>query len=367
MKKTLAAMVLFVLVAALSATTVFAEDLAGSSAASTTEGSEAETDLPESPTQEDSERAESHSSAAVAGSTADSEILPIEVTQSTDGMEIRKVYELSPDTDPERLPREGFERNGIIYSCADIMREVLIGDEFKTMTVSERAESKKDDTEAVLEVLPEFKEVEEEDGFAGKLYLDMESIESEASGYGNASTPYTVSKSYPNLPSNDPYHVPKTLDDNGQVLQLQGIEWQGDIYAQSSEGGNYTAVASYGGTKVSQYVESYTISADYTGEVSRKGVGVIRYTIIFTGAAAPAPTQVPEELPTTDPAPSGGSGGWIIMLIILLLAGGGAAVYFLNKRKTGSGYAADQDYSQAEYYPAGDDETPDDGNDDQEA
>ena len=40
------------------------------------------------------------------------------------------------------------------------------------------------------------------------------------------------------------------------------------------------------------YVTGYTTTADYTGEVYRTGVTVIRYTVIFTGT--PIEPEVPE-------------------------------------------------------------------------
>ncbi len=369
MKKKLAATVVFMLVAAMSVSTVFAADTADNStitvisdaeATADTAGSSVITDL------SDAEESTVYASNGAGGAATDpaviivtdpetSELLPVNVIQSSDGLEIRKVYELGPDVAPERLPRTDFERGGFMYTCAEILREVVIGDEIKAVTISETAESEKDDVDTVLSILAPYKEVREENGFLGKLYLVEDSITSEVAGYGTASVPYTVSKSYTNLPSNDPFNIPKTIDDGGRSLQLQDIQWKGDIYSdRSSESGSFTATAIYGGTKTSQYIESYVITANYSGEVSRKGVDVIRYTIIFTGTAIPAPEPVAPPAPVEEP--DEGGGGWLIFIFILILLGAGAgAYYFFVMRKSQSRH---DDDPHAEYYTGGDGEQP---------
>jgi hypothetical protein len=300
--------------------------------------------------------ADTNGSAAVTDSSdnaSDSaELLPVDVIHYPERLEVRKIYELSPGVDPERLPRDGFERGGYAYECADILREVVIGEESKTVTVTETAESKKNDTNTVLALLPQFKEVTDEDGFAGMLLLNTATIKSEVSGYGSSSTAYTVTRSYPNLSDADTQYIPKTIDDNGKTLQFQDVRWQTDNTMNMDDyeiGDRFTAIATYGGTKTSSYVKGYTITADYTGEVTRKGVTVIRYTVIFTGTEipAPVPSPSPEITPTPDAdttsgadggqtsAAGQGGGGLPILISVLALLGSGAGMTYtaLKNRK----------------------------------
>ena len=280
-----------------------------------------------------------------------SELLPVDVLSSPDQLEIRKVYELSPDTDPSQLPRKDFERGGYAYTCSDILREVVIGEESKTVTVTETAESKKNDANTVLGLLPQYKEYSDEAGFAGNLLLNTATIKSEVSGYGTSSTPYTVTRSYPNLSDEDTQYLPKTVDDNGRTLQLQDVEWRADNTYNVDDyeiGNRYTAVVTYGGTKTSSYVKGYNITADYTGDVVRKGVTMIRYTVIFTGKVIPIPEPTTE--PTTEPTPvvpevtavpdpvpaseQNNSWNWLPILISsLALLGCGACVYITLKNR----------------------------------
>ncbi|MDR0906586.1 MAG: cell wall protein [Oscillospiraceae bacterium] len=277
--------------------------------------------------------------------SGETELFPVDVIQSPDNTELRKVYELSPGVDPGRLPRDSFERNGYAYNCTDILREVVIGEESKTITVTVAAESKKNDMDTVLGLFPQYEEFADEDGFTGTLLLNTASIKSKVSGYGSTSTPYAVTRSYPNLSDADTQYIPKTLDDNGKTLQLTDIQWQTDNTMNVDDyeiGDRYTAVASYGGTKTSSYVKGYNITADYTGEVTRRGVTVIRYTVIFTGVAIPVSASETADNSGTDSEQFSAtqtkksSGNWLpVLLSVLALLGSGAGVTYtvLNNRK----------------------------------
>ena len=54
-------------------------------------------------------------------------MLPVDIIIDQDNKEIRKVYDLSPNTDPSTLPMGQFERDGLLYDCTDVLREVIIG------------------------------------------------------------------------------------------------------------------------------------------------------------------------------------------------------------------------------------------------
>lgn len=91
------------------------------------------------------------------------EILPIDVILDQEAVEIRKIYSLSPSTNPEALPREGFDRDGYHYECSDILREVVMGSETQPLTQTETVESKNKEMETLLALLPQKKPVTTED------------------------------------------------------------------------------------------------------------------------------------------------------------------------------------------------------------
>lgn len=263
---------------------------------------------------------------------ADPESLyPVDIILDLDSREIRKVYDLSPSTDPSALPMDTFERDGLEYSCTDILREVIIGTETQALTQSETVESKKKDLETLLALLPQEREVTTEDGFTGTLRLDLDSIETEVSGYGSNKQAVTATRSYPNLSDADTQYLPKTIEDNGRTLTLSDVQWQTDNTYNADDyeiGDRYTAICTYSGSKTVSYVKGYTTTADYVGEVHRTGVTMIRYTVIFTGNEA-EPEVVIEEPESNMPVTALIIGG----LILIAVAGGCGAYIFTKRRK----------------------------------
>lgn len=303
------------------------------------------------------------SSAALAAEAY--ELLPVDVIQYPERLEIRKIYEMATSIDPENIPRSDFERDKIQYSCTDILREVVIGDEIKTLIETETIESSTNDIETVLGLLPQTKEVLTEDGFFGTLYINTSTIKSEVAGYGSKTSPVTITRNYPNLSDADTHYIPKEVTDNGKTYTLQDIQWQTDNTHNVDDyeiGNRFTAIATYGGTKTSSYVKGYTVTADYVGEVCRTGVSVIRYTVVFSGTKIDEPeiTPSPEPPPSqpTEPEqaepqpvkPSGFNWLYVILPLLGLLAGAGGLYIYLTKIKEHKSYAENTDYDYAGAY-----------------
>lgn len=91
----------------------------------------------------------------------------------------------------------------------------------------------------------------------------------------------------------------------------------------------YTAVATYTGSTTSSYVKGYTVTADYTGTVSRIALNRVRYVAIFEGM----PIQPAEPAKT---AGAMSSLRWSYVLIpigVVAAAGAGVGGALLVKRK----------------------------------
>ena len=67
-------------------------------------------------------------------------MLPVDIILDQENKEIRKVYDLSPSTDPSTLPMGQFERDGLLYDCTDVLREVIIGSETQVITQEEQVD-----------------------------------------------------------------------------------------------------------------------------------------------------------------------------------------------------------------------------------
>ena len=236
---------------------------------------------------------------------------PTAITVSEDGTELRKVYDLSPEADPAGIPRSDFEQGGFHYTFTDILRQELPEYEERVHTETVSFDSPKKDMESVLALLPQEREAVTEDGFLGTLSLKLDSVRVEVSGYGSTTKELSATRTYPNLDGQDTACIPKSIEDNGKTLTLQSIDWQISNAANVdgyAVGERYTAVAVYAGTATSSYVKGYTVTAEYTGTVSRIHLNRVRYIAIFEGVslvpAEPEPSRRPrprKNLPKNGP------------------------------------------------------------------
>ena len=279
--------------------------------------------------------------------TQPSPCYPTAVTRSEDGSEIRKMYDLGPEDDPAGIPRSDFEQEGYHYTLTDLLKQELPANESRqhTETVSVASQSK--DMGTVLALLPQTKEFITDDGLSGVLTLKLDTVNVEVAGYGSSTKSLTATRTYPGLADQDTQYIPKSIEDNGHSLTLQTVNWQ-------TEGdGHFTAVASYSGSATSSYVKGYTVTADYTGTVSRINLNKIRYVAIFEGTPLepvtpeePDNTQAPDLTDPADPTnpvdqtnptgqdtPTGEKNNVlpVVVVVAVVLLGGGA--FFVIKRR----------------------------------
>lgn len=259
---------------------------------------------------------------------------PTAVTRSEDGSEIRKMYDLAPEDDPMGISRSDFDQEGFHYTLVDLLKQELPENESRQHTETVTLPSKSKDMGSVLALLPQTREFITEDGLGGVLSLQLDTVKVEVSGYGNATKELTATRTYPGLASQDTSPIPKQIEDGGHTLTLQGINWQrsGETGEDGSE--RFAAVANYGGSTTSSYVKGYTVTADYTGTVSRIALNKTRYVAIFEGEAI---EPVVELFPSPDQSQNAAvSFNWgAILLPIGLVAVIGVAIgagIFLKRR-----------------------------------
>ncbi len=280
---------------------------------------------------------------------------PTSVTRSEDGAQIRKVYELGPEDDPAGIPRSDFEQEGFHYTLTDLLKQEAPEQEQRFHTETVTLNSKSKDMEAVLSLLPAQREFTTEDGLTGTLELRLDTVKVEVAGYGSTTKAVSATRTYPNLSSQDTSYIPKEITDNGRTLELASIDWRTDSatdvdgYAVADR---YTAVVTYTGSATSSYVKGYTVTADYSGTVSRIALNKVRYVAIFEGTPLlplePEPSPSPEPEPEPEPEPSPDVQGpsvpavqfrWSYVLIPLgVVAAIGAGIgmaLFIRKRREG--------------------------------
>lgn len=260
---------------------------------------------------------------------------PTAVTQNEDGTEIRKFYDLSPEDDPAGIPRSDFEQDGYHYTLVDLLKQELPEHESRQHTETVTLESKNKDMASVLALLPQEKEFVTDDGLTGILTLWLDTVQVEPSGYASSTRQVSATRSYPDLAGQDTQYIPKTIQDGGRTLTLQDISWQTDNTGSLDGyalGDRYTAVATYTGSATSSYVKGYTVTADYTGTVSRIALNKTRYVAIFEG------TPLQPAAPEPDPDAQVSTGfRWPLLLVplgIIAAAGGGLGIALFLKRRS---------------------------------
>ena len=107
---------------------------------------------------------------------------PSSVTQSEDGTEIRKFYDLSPEDDPTGIPRSDFEQDGYHYTLVDLLKQELPEHESRQHTETVTLDSKNKDMASVLALLPQEKAFITDDGLAGTLTLRLDTVQVEVAG-----------------------------------------------------------------------------------------------------------------------------------------------------------------------------------------
>lgn len=276
-------------------------------------------------------------------------LYPAEVRTSEENGMIRleKVYYLSTRDDPAAIPTEDFDREGRHFTLLDVLKndqsETDTQDYIEVITL----ESDTKDMGEIIQTLEPEREITTEDGYTGVLKPDYTKITVEAAGYKNSSWTVSATRSYPNLSDADASLIPKSIEDKGRTLTLADVQWQ-------EAGGFYNAAATYTGTATGRSVTGYTVSVEYSGEVSKTSCDTVIYTAVFsaenashgeTHLASPdlEDSAAPQEQPGEPDTDNGGSlAGKIEVLAIAGIAalaiigyGGWRGYKYIRDKKRG--------------------------------
>ena len=198
---------------------------------------------------------------------------------------LEKVYYLTAEDDPAKIPTGNFEREGKTYTLLDLLKNDQTETETKEIIEVITMDSETKDMTEILKLLKPKLEISTEDGYSGVLTLDYTTIFVEAAGYKTSSRTVSATRTYPNLSDADVSLIPKSVDEGGRTLTLADVDWQ-SAAADNVDGYDlalrYNAVATYTGTATSKYATGYTVTADYKGEVTRTSCDTIVYTAVFS-------------------------------------------------------------------------------------
>lgn len=273
--------------------------------------------------------------------------------------EVRKTYELPVDQEPSMQAKQSFEQDGYSFTLTDLLRQELPEQQSKEYTETVTVSSESKELTAILPLLADTKAVTTEDGFTGMLKLDTGSITVKPAGYKNNSWTVSATRTYPNLSSMDLEYIPKTTTENGRTLNFSTVDWQTDNTENVDDdaiGDRFSAIVTYTGTASSRNVTSYTVTAQYSGEVEKVSLDKVQYVAVFHGTPLVVPDVEVEEVQTMDWRYLAIPGG----LILLCLAGFTAAKIKNRKRVNHNDETIlDADYTSAENGKAAGTDAPD--------
>jgi len=202
------------------------------------------------------------------------ELYPADVLSIIEGStrQIVKTYILTAEQSPTDIPRDGFIRDGWWYEITDITEQRTSGTDTKNFSETVKINTDTKDLNEIIKLLSPTLDYQDEDGYCGLLVLDMASINCEAAGYQNSSYTVTATREYPHLSANDLSLIPKTITENGRVLELDSVSWEVQHYTTvdyEDIPDSYRAVAKYTARASRSVVTGYITTAEYKGEVSR--------------------------------------------------------------------------------------------------
>ena len=267
-------------------------------------------------------------------------LYPAEVRTSEENGIIRleKVYYLSTRDDPAAIPTGDFDREGRHYTLLDVLKNDLSETDAKDYIEVITLDSSTKDMGEIIKTLEPEREITTEDGYTGILKPDYTKITVEAAGYKTSSWTVSATRTYPNLSDADASLIPKTITDSGRTLTLANVNWQ-------EAGEFYNATASYTGTASGRNVTGYTVTVEYSGEVTKTSRDTIIYTAVFSAEntshgethldpeATPTPEggdSQPEQTKEPDKEPTPDSGGNVVGKIVVTALAGIAALVLVG-------------------------------------
>lgn len=241
---------------------------------------------------------------------------------------LTKVFEVSPDTDPESLKEYGLVIGGYEYTLSSFTKETATKEDTKSVskdqTIALKSSNKND---AYLEALKSFSQTIafDEDGYAGELNLIAATIEVSETGRSTQKASDVKTKTY-TFDYNDDSLVPASITVGGKTYNRMSVSWSDGAYGPDGVmPENYIATARYGRSWSYSSVDGYQATATYTGSVSLRDATMVRYTVEYIGSpVAPAKTGLFSGLTGTASAASvgnaaSGSAAVIIMMALLFI------------------------------------------------
>lgn len=253
---------------------------------------------------------------------------------------LTKVFEVSPDVNPESLKEYGLVIGGYEYTLSSFTKETATKEDTKSVTKEhEIALTSSNKNDAYVEALKTFPQTlkYDEEGYAGELNLVASTIEVEETGRSQKKASDVKTKTY-TFDYNDDSLVPPTIPVGGATYKRSSVSWSDGAYGPNGVmPENYVATARYYRSWSYSSVDGYKAVASYTGDATLSDSELIKYTVEYIGTpiasaandggflgnlfGGKTSSQAPAAMGASQAAQGGSSSGGFAMaaLIIVLL------------------------------------------------
>lgn len=233
-----------------------------------------------------------------------------------------KVFEVSPDTDPESLKEYGLVIGGYEYTLSSFTKETTTKEDTKSVSKEETVTLKSSNkNDAYLEALKTFSQTIHfaEEGYEGDLTLVASTIEVEETGRSSHGASDTKTKTY-KFDYNDDSLIPATITVSGNTYKKVSVSWSdGDYGPDGVMPDNYVATVKYSRSWTYSSVDGYKATATYTGDVTLADNALVKYTVEYIGSEIQAPVESKGMFSGLFGSDSDGSAAGVLLLVCLII------------------------------------------------
>lgn len=237
----------------------------------------------------------------------------------TDTIQKTVVIDKNEESNFLNLVDKNIEKDNIKYILENKDRQELETIDSKVMEQTKTLELSTNNKNTILQ---NFKQsINYNDGeFVGELYRLDDSLKISAISHGKYEKVFTIDKQYTNLDKADLDYIPKNITIGGYTYSLTKCDWNivdnekiQNIYIPK----NYTANTTYKTIKTLYNPYTYQCEITYNGEVSKKSINKIQYTLTYKQEKQEQQEEIQENKTSILPY-LGGTGVFLVVIFFLL-------------------------------------------------
>lgn len=237
----------------------------------------------------------------------------------TDTIQKTVVIDKNEESNFLNLVDKNIEKDNIKYILENKDRQELETIDSKVIEQTKTLELSTNNKNTILQ---NFKQsINYNDGeFVGELYRLDDSLKISTISHGRYEKVFTIDKQYTNLDKADLDYIPKNITIGGYTYSLTKCDWNivdNEKIQNVSIPKTYTANTTYKTIKTLDNPYTYQCEITYNGEVSKKSINKIQYTLTYKQEKQEQQEEIQENKTSILPY-LGGTGVFLVVIFFLL-------------------------------------------------